>query len=814
MVKPLTPRPIAPPTAEIRGDSPAPADSAPVVRRPDIAAQEQRLRAGHEALGGSRPGPAADTTSGTSLADLKAQPTRSFPPIDVVLLTGGETGSIERVSRGVRATLKGLGIDNAKVAQPVLEKALHELLGLPEGGRFGSDRPAHAIDLNAFLAKLGVSLPPEKPVDDDALDGMQRFIRADPRLALAITHLASIDRHLPLDLFAEAKRARADDLTAETRAHSHDDTEPAPPKNYGLGKAERSRAARVAQEMVVMLTAFDIISLLHDGSWVAYSSLVSNAVNVRDDLMGRPEARPVQAALWQYGISSLLSFANGDDRKVHVQSLRAQLDEADQQGEPAREAALWAVTAGLVRDPTRARELGSIVGHPCAPAWLGELVAVENARIPSSSAKAATGASVWSAPLEAAMQPRSICDVPIGGVQDASGAFRTLYGPPAFGSWRFQDPNNAFALFGASRNMQIGLQRVTVLRPEKSVFLPGRGFAALPQALSDRLEAGELLVTSGENLFDLSEADVMQMARAPDLKGVTAVRDSKVAAAAEQNPTGYFLLTTCDDGNAGLGAGPRGGRTHLLMEMREGELQPVTAHIRGKEYGIELKGSGCVDGGFGLLGQRSGLPSLHGGAMAEQMARELIGLDSDTRDTAPVAGGIVLFDLARDGAQTHYGYGVRCCPTTLRATYTANPSLPQLDQTSGIETAHAYAQELANGLLSANPYLYRNSAHPENVMVGFNGPLQFCDHSDRHPLADVPNPVELIEQMLRTISEAGRAPEIRAAMYTRINDLFGERGIELGLDTRVIEDGAANEARVKASASQIWAKLPRAENIR
>jgi hypothetical protein len=54
-----------------------------------------------------------------------------------------------------------------------------------------------------------------------------------------------------------------------------------------------------------------------------------------------------------------------------------------------------------------------------------------------------------------------------------------------------------------------------------------------------------------------------------------------------------------------------------------------------------------------------------------------------------------------------------------------------------------------------------DTSHPENVLVGCDGPTQFGDHADRFDRIDISAPLPLVEQHLSALSEVGSPADAR-----------------------------------------------------
>jgi len=176
--------------------------------------------------------------------------------------------------------------------------------------------------------------------------------------------------------------------------------------------------------------------------------------------------------------------------------------------------------------------------------------------------------------------------------------------------------------------------------------------------------------------------------------------------------------------NAGFA---RGGRSGLLL--RDGH--PVTVAVAGKEFLVELKGSGSSFGGY----MTDDYQGISGGIPISYARREIEMLER-RRGTGRYNEGRTLRGLGSMEIAPGQGYILRLSPSSFRLSYARNPSLPKFDSIERTrEAAAETARVLALGLVPRT--------HVENfVVLGPGEGLAMTDSSDIFHISEFPRQVE------------------------------------------------------------------------
>ncbi len=367
----------------------------------------------------------------------------------------------------------------------------------------------------------------------------------------------------------------------------------------------------------------------------------------------------------------------------------------------------------------------------------------------------------------------------VGFYRDDKGKIRKVYGERYFRSQR-QIENSFFAR--RTETKEVNLLSTKFQRVEGSSIQKSEYWNLLPEDLRSRFEAGEILVTAGDDLYDLSESQIAQLAHTTNPRAVM----EHVQALVRSAPDGYRLLYYSDYRSNAT------GRTGVLMEVVNGEVRPVTIIIDEKEYLVELKGCGTKEGGFGGMQHRTGRDIITGGAEKEQAINEFNRLSENIGSDKPKPVGIILFD----NHGYDQGYIIRLTPSTVRASYSDNETYPEIDRSENVErVVKMYADELADQVYASHPKVLDRSSHTENLLIWGNGRFTFTDFSD-HVVFDDKNyphnemrggymtPKQMLKHYINMVKEipgyvAGRDQQF---FYRSLSSAFFNKGRDLLLE--------------------------------
>lgn len=386
----------------------------------------------------------------------------------------------------------------------------------------------------------------------------------------------------------------------------------------------------------------------------------------------------------------------------------------------------------------------------------------------------------------------------VGFYQDAEGRIRAIYGPRHFKSKR--QVENSF-LAGRTEYKEVNLVSGEFRPVQATKTLKGESWDALPEDLRQRFEAGEILITGNQDVYDLSESDVRELAESDHPDALIKIIDAKIARATNGGSK-YHLLYYSDYG------GDETGRTGVVMQAEGVTIKPVVVRVGDKEFVVEVKGCGKKSGGFGQMQFRTGRDILTGGVEAEQAETEFYRLQDDKRDNAPKPVGSILFTNS-DHRDYQQGYVIRLTPSTVRAAYTGNEAYPDIEKPEVVrKILEMYTSQLVAHMFSNPPKILDRSSHSENILIWNNGEFAWTDYSDHAAFADksFPHydnhggymaPKQMLEYYIRMVDEIPGYTTSRdkRRFYTDLRAAFQNRGEDLQLE--VSDD-------YKAVAQKIW----------
>lgn len=220
----------------------------------------------------------------------------------------------------------------------------------------------------------------------------------------------------------------------------------------------------------------------------------------------------------------------------------------------------------------------------------------------------ARGSSPWLAHIR--HNEQGIENPYIVGFYQDEGKIRTLYSERFFQSKR--QIESAF-FSGRNEDKEVNLLDAQFQKVDQPVLLKSRHWDALPDDLRQRFESGEILVTGGNDLYNITDSEINSLSLSDDPNALL----KHVQQSVQQAKGGYYLLYYSDYREEAF------GRTGVLMHAQNGEMKPVTATIEGHEFVIELKGCGTKIGGFGKMQYRTGRDIITGGAERQQAEKNL-----------------------------------------------------------------------------------------------------------------------------------------------------------------------------------------------
>ncbi|MBP7857471.1 MAG: hypothetical protein WAW63_00640 [Candidatus Saccharimonadales bacterium] len=363
---------------------------------------------------------------------------------------------------------------------------------------------------------------------------------------------------------------------------------------------------------------------------------------------------------------------------------------------------------------------------PTSAAWLGELAIFDGiaATLKEWTSKASQSQRTPGNPYV------------VGFVRDGEGLMKPIYGPKTFTTERgFVEGQ---FIFGADPSREVFLQEPKSLKVDGQRLTKGKYWDVLPEDLKKIFLGGNILITSGEDLYPISsERDGLGVNIMPTMEEID-------EAIVQQQGTKTVILYT-GAYRMGRKKGGAEGRTGVLVRIVDGNIKPLTVEADGEQYAIELKGCGTSGGGFGASHSRTGREIVTGGCEAVQAVDELIQLDRNNTPGGTKAVAAITFynpETKIFGQKSlqpyHQGYVVRLIPSTLRASYSGIDAYPP--QLYSKEYANAvlamFTAGLVNGIRAEVPSILDRSAHSENIVLWGNGQFETTDFSDQVPFND------------------------------------------------------------------------------
>ncbi len=392
----------------------------------------------------------------------------------------------------------------------------------------------------------------------------------------------------------------------------------------------------------------------------------------------------------------------------------------------------------------------------------------------------------------------------VGVYQDEAGKLKPVYGQRNFRSQR-QIESTIFA--GRTETKEVNLLD-TKFQPVKGAeFLKGENWDLLPDDLRSHFESGEILITGGSDIYDLSDSEVEQLARTEDPRALLTHIDSKTKQATVGGKK-YFLLYYSDYRS------DETGRTGVVMVGENGSIKPLSIQVGDKQFAVEVKGCGTKSGGFGKMHHRTGRDIITGGAEREQAENEFHRLQDDDRDDSPKAVGSILFN----DNNYEQGYIIRLTPSTVRAAYSDNEVYPQIESPEMVDRIlPMYSQQLAEHIYSSTPKVLDRSSHSENLLIWDDGEFAFTDYSDHVAFADKQYPHEenhggymTPRQMLKYYIEMVReipgyvADRDRVLFYDSLNRAFQTKGASVEIDVSDEPEQVIQKVWERAMAYQVF----------
>ena len=341
----------------------------------------------------------------------------------------------------------------------------------------------------------------------------------------------------------------------------------------------------------------------------------------------------------------------------------------------------------------------------------------------------AEGASPWLAKVKHNEQ-NALNPITIGFYQMPDGQIRTIFGSRYFQSKR-QIKTDGLFFGGRSEDKEVNFLSTRFQAVDRPELIRSLLFDLLPEDLRVRFEKGEILVTGEQDLYDLSEPEIEDLATRKDIDAVAKHIESKSANTGKEKQ--YHLLYQSDYHS------DETGRTGVLTVVENGKAQPVVITVGNKQFVLEIKGCGKKGGGFGGMHHRTGRDIITGGAEREQAINEFDRLSEMTDEDSPKAVASILFD--NHGYQQ--GYILRLTPSTIRAAYSSNEVYPAIDSPEQVSRIlDVYSQELARQVFAPNPKILDRSSYSENILLWGDGRHTFTDFSDHVAFSDTHYPHE------------------------------------------------------------------------
>ena len=384
----------------------------------------------------------------------------------------------------------------------------------------------------------------------------------------------------------------------------------------------------------------------------------------------------------------------------------------------------------------------------------------------------------------------------VGCYQDDEGKIRSIFGPRHFQSKR-QIANTIFS--GRTEDKEVNLLKGQFVQVDPVEVLKGAHWGALPEDLRKHFERGEILQTTGHDLYSPSILDTERIAKSDDPEIVMKLVDQKVKEASADKT--YMLLYYSDY------RGEDTGRTAVVMTTdNQGELEPLVVCIGDKEFVVEVKGCGTKIGGFKGMQSRTGRDIITGGAEAQQARTEFYRLEDDKREGAPKAAGSILFEnpnetvfnpkTSESDIPYEQGYVIRLTPSTVRASYTGNEVYPDIEEPEFVHRIlQIYTSQLTDHMFSIPPKILDRSSHTENILVWNNGEFTFTDYSDHVAFADKSfphyeghggdmTPKKMLEYYLEMVREIPgyRKERDQQKFYAYLSDSLEAHGIAVTLE--------------------------------
>lgn len=288
-------------------------------------------------------------------------------------------------------------------------------------------------------------------------------------------------------------------------------------------------------------------------------------------------------------------------------------------------------------------------------------------------------------------------------------ALQPLYGPPYFESTHGQKEVHLIHLD---------------IKPVEGEVRKSAHWDALPEDLREQFEGGSIPITGTTDLYALTDEELDNLAVSEDPFKMQKHIKKKLA----QADDGYYVLYYSDFRNPG-------GRTGVLMQSRDGDMQPVTTKIGDDEFLIEAKSIGTKYGGFGGKHRRqSGNDVITGGGTARESVREIERLEETEFHDGPQPVGAITF---RNEEGEDQGVLLRLTPSTVRAAFTMPDAYPKIDSPDIAKRVFdMYTQLLADQTLGENPYIIgAQSSHTENILI-WKDTYGYTDSADKAAFHD------------------------------------------------------------------------------
>ena len=325
----------------------------------------------------------------------------------------------------------------------------------------------------------------------------------------------------------------------------------------------------------------------------------------------------------------------------------------------------------------------------------------------------------------------------IAGFYQVGGKIKPIYGPRFFESKR-QVPNTMFG--GRDEVKTVCLIEAEFKKMDKASVVKSLNWNALPEELRNHFENGEILVTTGLDLYDLEPNKIVEVT-----KSFKTNYQQEIVREALENDAGknkFYILYYGEYSDMG------NGRTGVVMQYIDHELIPVKVDVRGEEYIVEVKGCGMTKGGFGDKHQRTGRDTVTGALEYEQAITEIDQLEAVEFLDGPKAAGAITFTshdtrhkiydhILDENTPFEQGYIIRLSPSTVRMSFTGADIYPDIETPEYVDhVLRIYSEQLAQLLFSDNPRIMDRSSHSENLLLWGDGKVTYTDYSDHVSLND------------------------------------------------------------------------------